>query len=161
MIINNQQDMKGHLSCHLIDKGGVKKLEWATDNHIVLGGRDMVARLFLGETIPGISHIAVGVGAEEVDANKDQTLDAEIFRKPLREIDLANDLIATAEKGSDGDKVKLTVSTELDFDEANDAITEAALFNHADGGIMYNRVVFPVINKTKDFKLAMVWEILF
>lgn len=161
MIINNQQNMKGHLTCQLIDKEGVRKREWSSDNHIVLGGRDMVARLFLGEMIPGISHIAVGVGAEEVNANTDQTLDAEIYRKPLREVDLANDLIATTEKESEGDKIKLTVSTELDFDEGNDALTEAALFNSADGGIMYNRVVFPVINKTKDFKLAMVWEILF
>jgi hypothetical protein len=27
--------------------------------------------------------------------------------------------------------------------------------------VMYNRVVFPVISKSADFKLTLIWEILF
>ena len=47
------------------------------------------------------------------------------------------------------------------FGEANGALTEAGLFNAAAAGVMYNRVVFPPINKTADFKLTLIWEIIF
>jgi hypothetical protein len=66
----------------------------------------------------------------------------------------------------------VTLRAELDFQEpppnADDSphlLTEAGLFTSDDPadatGVMYNRVVFPVISKTTDFKLTLIWEIIF
>ena len=161
MRIYDQIDMQGKLTYYVYDSDGNEIHQWSSNNHIVLGGRQMVAKMFLGESIPGISHLAVGTGNREVDEKADQTLDNELLRKPIRLLDLAKDITTLNGGEKEPDKIKVTISTEFDFHEANDGLTEAALFNQPNGGIMYNRIVFPVINKTKDFKLSLVWEVIF
>ncbi|MGB8698135.1 MAG: hypothetical protein WCD18_01855 [Thermosynechococcaceae cyanobacterium] len=149
-------DMKGQLTLQKRNAANEVFAEMAALNSIVLSGRDLVAKLFINEKIDPISHIAVGKGTDPIDPVKDETLAAETFRKPITPIDLTQNLTTT----SDGKK-KVTVTAELDFNEANGALTEAGLFNAATDGVMYNRVVFPEINKTSDFKLTLIWEILF
>ena len=82
----------------------------------------------------------------------------ETLRIPINTVDLTQDLEPTA-----SGKMKARVSAELDFAQGNDdgPLTEAGLFNADPGGVMYNRVVFPPVNKTVDFKLTFVWEIEF
>ncbi len=149
--------MKGRLTMRLHNREGALVRELAADNDIVLTGRDLVAKLFANVSIDPISHIAVGTGATAVDPATNQNLESELFRKEITPIDPAKD-IAPVDK-----KVRVIVSTELDFAEGNGALTEAAMFNSADAttSVMYNRVVFPPVNKTSDFKLTLVWEILF
>jgi len=53
------------------------------------------------------------------------------------------------------------VSATFGYQECNGKICEAGLFNAPEGGIMYNRVVFPEIVKTSDLTLSMVWRITF
>lgn len=130
---------------------------WA-DNDIVFTGRDLVARLFVqgvGETVGPISHLAVGSGETAVNPTTDTQLKKEIFRKTI-------DSVAVGETPAPK-KAKVTVTTELDFHEGNGELREAGLFNTAtpENSIMYNRVVFPAINKTNDFQLTLVWEIIF
>ena len=157
MKIHEVLDMKGRLTLQLYDREGALVRELAADNDIVMTGRDLVAKLFSKVTIDPISHIAVGKGTTPVNAAKDVKLESELFRKPITPIDPAKD-IKPVDK-----KVRVVVSTELDFAEGNGALTEAAMFNGDTEGasIMYNRVVFPPVNKTSDFKLTLVWEILF
>lgn len=157
MKINEAIDMKGRLTLRLHDRQGALVREMAADNDIVLTGRDLVAKLFANVSIDPISHIAVGTGATAVDPATDKKLESELFRKAITPIDPAKD-ISPVDK-----KVRVIVSTELDFAEGNGALTEAAMFNSADSStsVMYNRVVFPPVNKTADFKLTLVWEILF
>ena len=149
--------MKGRLSLWLHDRRGNLVFETAADNDIVLSGRDLVAKLFAKVSIDPISHIAVGTGTTPVDPATDQKLESELFRKAIIPIDPAKDITPV------DNKVRVIVSAELDFAEGNGAITEAAMFNGEDPGssVMYNRVVFPPVNKTADFKLTLVWEILF
>lgn len=149
--------MKGRLTLHLHDRWGKLVREIAADNDIVMSGRDLVAKLFANVSIDPISHIAVGTGATAVDPAVDQKLESELFRKAITPIDAAKDITPVDKK------VRVIVSTELDFAEGNGALTEAAMFNSKDPGasVMYNRVVFPPVNKTVDFKLTLVWEILF
>jgi hypothetical protein len=128
----------------------------SANNNIVLSGRDLVAKLFINEQIAPISHVAVGTGTTKVDPKTDTNLNTELFRKAITKIDPTQNLTTTI----DGKK-KVKITTELDFNEANGALTEAGLFNANAGGVMYNRVVFPAINKTNDFKLTLIWEILF
>lgn len=149
--------MKGRLTLRLHDRRGDLVREIAADNDIVMTGRDLVAKLFAKVSINPISHIAVGKGATAVDPGVDKKLESELFRKAITPIDPAKDITPVDKK------VRVIVSTILDFAEGNGALTEAAMFNGNDAAasVMYNRVVFPPVNKTPDFKLTLVWEILF
>ncbi|NEP30630.1 hypothetical protein [Moorena sp. SIO3B2] len=87
-----------------------------------------------------------------------------MFRKELKTFDIGKDLIETGD--GESKKCKIMLSVDLDFGEPGDqevGLTEAGLFNSEDKetAIMYNRVIFPVITKSNNFKLTLVWEILF
>ena len=157
MKVNEAFDMKGRLTLRLHDRRGGLVCEKGADNDIVLSGRDLVAKLFANVSIDPISHMAVGTGTTPVNPATDQKLVAELFRKAIIPIDPAKDITPVDAK------VRVVLSAELDFAEGNGALTEAAMFNGDDPGtsVMYNRVVFPPVNKTADFKLTLVWEILF
>ncbi|EPF21354.1 MAG: hypothetical protein EWV58_21975 [Microcystis aeruginosa Ma_MB_F_20061100_S19] len=156
MGLSENLDMKGKLTVQKRDKSNKIVEQISASNNIVLSGRDLVAKLFINEQIAPISHVAVGIGTTKVDPKTDTNLNTELFRKAITKIDPTQDLTIT-----DGGKIKVKITTELDFNEANDYLTEAGLFNANTGGVMYNRVVFPPINKTNDFKLTLIWEILF
>jgi hypothetical protein len=133
------------------------------NNSIVLTGRELVAKLFMKdvkETVQPVSHIAVGTGTTSVTP-QNTSLSKEIFRKAIAPIDLGRDLqtieIATPEGKSI--RKKVLISTDLEPEEANGALTEAALFTASN--IMYNRVTFAPVNKSADFRLTLLWEILF
>ena len=83
-------------------------------------------------------------------------LQSEFFRKQIQVIDVTNDIVQL----NDG-KIKVRISCDLDANEGNGAITEAGIFNASANGTMYNRVVFPPVNKTTDFQLTLIWEITF
>ena len=156
MKLNDHIDMKGRLRIRMQNRMGETVLDFKADNDIVLTGRDLVARLFINEAIDPISHLAVGTGGTEVNPEEDNTLENELFRKAIMPIDPTEHLTDT----EDGKK-KVFISAELDFTEGNGALTEAGLFNSDASGVMYNRVVFAPVNKTEDFKLVLVWEIVF
>lgn len=156
MGLSEALNMKGKLTVQQRNKTNQIVAEFSADNNIVLSGRDLVAKLFINEQIAPISHVAVGTGTTQVDPKTDTNLNTELFRKAITKIVPTQDLTKT-----DGGRIKVKITTELDFNEANGALTEAGLFNANTGGVMYNRVVFPAINKTNDFKLTLIWEILF
>jgi hypothetical protein len=156
MNISESIDMKGRLTIQTCDRNHKVLDQITINNSIVLTGRDLVAKLFIKEKIDPISHIAVGIGSTAVNPEKDEGLETPLFRKAIAPVDPTQNLTTTGEG-----RKKVTITAELDFSEANGALTEAGLFNAASGGVMYNRVVFPAINKTSDFKLTLLWEILF
>ncbi|MCA2653176.1 hypothetical protein [Microcystis sp. M061S2] len=156
MGLSEALNMKGKLTVQQRNKTNQIVAEFSADNNIVLSGRDLVAKLFINEQIAPISHVAVGTGTTQVDPKTDTNLNTELFRKAITKIDPTQDLTIT----SDG-KIQVKITVELDFNEANGSLTEAGLFNANAGGVMYNRVVFSAINKTNDFKLTLIWEILF
>lgn len=147
--------MKGRLRLLLFDRAGNPAGQFASDNDIVLTGRDLVAKQFTGQKIDPISHLAVGISNDANEPTAKTSLDKEIFRKPINEVDPEADIVEA------NGRMRVTITTDLDFLEGNGALTEAGLFNAEADGVMYNRVVFPAVNKTEDFKLTLVWEILF
>lgn len=158
MFINESNDLKGRLHFRLEDRDGRVVEAFSANNSIVFAGRDLVAKRFVGQAMEPVKTLAVGIDSTAVMGDN-AGLGKEIFRKKLREFDAASDLSATPEG-----RVKLLVSTELDFAEGNGPLTEAGLFNSETDdptSVMYNRVTFPAVNKTADFKLTLVWEILF
>jgi hypothetical protein len=148
-------DMRGRLTVQIRNAQGEWVDEIGANNNIVLTGRDLVAKLFIKETITPISHVAVGTGNAAVTA-ADAKLGGELFRKAINPVNASQNITTTSDN-----KKKVTMTVDLDFAEANGALTEAGLFNDPAAGVMYNRVVFPAINKTADFKLTLIWEIVF
>ena len=172
MKIADAMDMKGRLIIQRFNPDGEKIDEVKANNFIVYSGRDLVAKMFLNQQIAPIRYLAVGTGSSPVNPITDTALQQEIFRKEVKTLDLSRDLSDTDEitvKVDSGGTLiqknrKVRLCVDLDFAEpANQPVplTEAGLFNAAEGGIMYNRVVFPNITKTVDFKLTLVWEIIF
>ena len=176
MFLTDTLAMKGRLHLQLTNKAGHLVTTTAADNAIVFTGRELVAQLFVQvkNTSP-ISHIAVGIGSQDTDPAGDTALNQEVFRKALKPFDRTKDLtsltveVPTQDGSQQQKSSRVRLSADLDFNEPNPddrngktyELTEAGLFNAADGGIMYNRVVFPKISKTADFKLTLVWEIIF
>ncbi|MBK8021893.1 MAG: hypothetical protein IPK19_10840 [Chloroflexi bacterium] len=155
MKLQDALDLRGRLTVQIMDGQNAVIESIRVNNSIVLTGRDLVAKLFVKQPIDPVSHVAVGTGTTAVDP-KDEALQSEIFRKAVNPVDPSLHITTTGEG-----KRKVTLTAELDFADANAALTEAALFNADTGGVMYNRVVFPPINKTADFKLTLIWEIIF
>ncbi|MDF0551817.1 hypothetical protein [Kamptonema sp. UHCC 0994] len=171
MKMADAMDMKGRLIIQQFNPNGELVEEVKANNFIVYSGRDLVAKMFLNQQIAPIRYLAIGSGNSPVNPISDTALQQEVFRKEVKALDLSRDLSDTDEvtvKVESGvitqKNRKVRLSVDLDFAEPPNqpvALTEAGLFNSAEGGIMYNRVVFPNITKTADFKLTLVWEIIF
>ncbi|EGJ33173.1 MULTISPECIES: hypothetical protein [Moorena] len=164
MKIAESLDMKGRLTIQKYNSQAQLVDEVKADNSIVYTGRELVAKLFTNQKIDPIRYIAVGTGNTAVKPANDTQLGQEVFRKQIKNFDPSKDLIETGE--DDGKKCQIRLSVDLDFGEPKSqpvALTEAGLFNSLEKGkgIMYNRVTFPPITKSENFKLTLVWEILF
>jgi hypothetical protein len=156
MKLTESIDPQGVLRVQMRGLDGALVEEFMARNSIVLTGRDMVAKQFAGQAIGPVSHMAIGTGSAPTDPNATNALGTELFRKTLNPINPALHITTTSDN-----KKKVTLSCDLDFNQGNGALTEAGLFNAASGGVMYNRVVFPAVNKTAAFKLTLIWEITF
>jgi hypothetical protein len=158
-------DMRGRLIIRTRNRRDTVVEEMVADNAIVYTGRELVAYLFTGQTHAAsttpISHLALGSDGTTVNPTGDTALKAEALRLPIGKMDV--------QEARDGDttRARVTVTIELDFAVPQDRdsleLREAGLFNGGDRetSVMYNRVVFPVITKTKEFALTFIWEITF
>lgn len=117
------------------------------NNMVLDGGIDFLCNAFgAGSTRPNaMSHIAVGTGTTAVAAG-DTELATELLRK------------AASYSHSTG-TTKLMVQTTFNAGEATGAITEAGICNASSGGIFFDRVTFPVINKGASDVLTVTFEI--
>jgi hypothetical protein len=101
--------------------------------------------------------MAVGTGA--VAVNDDQTALASPrgVRNPITSVTYSE----VTESGAK--RVRTTLQTVFDFDQANGAepLREAGIFTDAAGGTMYNRVVFEPVTKSSSFKLTLIWDVVF
>lgn len=115
------------------------------DNIIVNVGFDFVADA-IGKAVsrPGVmSHIALGTGTTAAAAGQ-TGLGSELDRN-------------AATYAHTVDTKTFTFTAEFPAGDATGAITEAGVFNAAAGGIMFDRVVFPVVNKGADDSLTSVF----
>jgi hypothetical protein len=170
MFSENSLAMQGRLNIQRFDRQGHLIETVAADNAIVFSGRRLVAQMFFNKDIDRIGFLAVGTGDQAVDPDNDVKLQEEVFRKPLNEFDFSRALQEATLEDSPANnqrRSRLNLSADLGFSEPpgdeSYVLREAGLFNQKtpNEGIMYNRVVFPAITKTKDFKLTLVWEIIF
>ena len=156
MAIQDTMDIKGSLTIQKRDLNNQLVEEIHANNTIVTSGRRLVAQLFskdFKDTIKPVSEIAIG-GNDKAVSDDDVELAQEIFRKKINPIK-DSDLVLLP----DSKRIKLTITADLQAEEGNGELKEAALFN--EDKVMYNRVIFKPINKTPDFTLTLIWEITF
>ena len=131
--------------------------EVTTHNDITLAGRDLVARLFNRDnnnvTIGRVTKIQVGRSKTPFDAKQTALLD-KVGETAITEVKPSDVMDANGRT-----RKMLRLVGELGEDDANDALCEAGLFT--EDNVMYNRVIFGTVTKSKQFKLTLVWEILF
>jgi len=160
--MKDRMDMSGRLTMLLLDRAGKITSEQTQANRIVSGGRRLVAEMFAGQTAgpprTPVSAIAVGTGNAE-PKDTDTALTAQRGSpKAISKVDYGT----FADPASGVSRVRVQLTSQLDFGEANDPsapLREAGLLN-ADG-VLYSRVVFKDVTKTDTFQLTLIWEIVF
>ena len=143
-MIEEGMTIKGAITLFLTKASGEVEVVHK-DNIIVGGGFDFVAdAIGNGSVRPGVmGWIAVGTGSTAA-ASTQTALVTELKRN------------AATYAHTTGTKV-FTFTANFLAGDATGAITEAGVFNAASAGTMFDRVVFPVVNKGSDDSLTAVF----
>jgi CO/xanthine dehydrogenase Mo-binding subunit len=157
--------MRARLVFELRTRDGDVIARREASNIVLQSGGQLVADLFSGKG-GAISHMAVGTSDAEPDSvavtalgNDDGTgapglsgptstpLAAEAFRTEVDELHR---------------RVVVRIRATLPGDAAVGTIREAALVSRRDAtDVLYNRVIFPPVDKGNDHDLALFWEVEF
>ncbi|MGZ4434396.1 MAG: hypothetical protein ACXVW7_12320 [Trebonia sp.] len=155
-------DMSGRLRLVLTDRAGTIVLDRTLGNRIVSSGRKLVAEMFAGQTTgpprTPVSAIAVGTSSTEPKDDDTALVAPRGDPKGISKVDYS----AFTDPATGVARVRVQLTAQLDFGEANDPSTplrEAGLCN-ADK-VLYSRVVFKDVTKTDTFQLTLIWEIVF
>jgi hypothetical protein len=157
-MISTRHDIEGKLTIRKYNLDGELIAERVAHNSITKMGRKLVADLFKfnivdnkEDKIKRISMIHLGKSGEAFDPVQSALLDI------VGEIKIASaDYVPAAD-----DRVCLRIVGELGTEDCNGALKEAGLFTEDAPPIMYNRVTFDTITKSKEFKLTLIWELTF
>ncbi len=143
-MIEEGMTIKGAITLFLTKASGEVEVVHK-DNIIVGGGFDFIAdAIGNGSARPGVmGWIAVGTGSSAA-ASTQTALVTELKRN------------AATYAHTAGTKV-FTFTANFLAGDATGAITEAGVFNAATAGTMFDRVVFPVVNKGLDDSLTAVF----
>ncbi len=156
-------DMHGRLTLWLTDRDGRRMGAQRCTNLIVVTGRQLVAQLFAGVSggTPPTKAAFMAVGTDSTPPADGQSgLGAEVSpRKPITNVTYATITDTGVQR------VKVSLTALFDFGDANVPSTtplrEAGIFTANAAGIMYNRVTFDAVSKTKDFQLTLLWDVVF
>jgi hypothetical protein len=156
MSLHEDLNIAGRLRLQLREPGGALLEERTARNSIATSGRDLVARLFNYKLADGplerVTRIGVGTGDRPFNAQDTGLADLKGF------VEITGVEQDVVEK--DGvQRQRLRLTGELLEKQFNFPLREAGLFTSEK--VMYNRVVFDTISKTEQFRLTLVWEILF
>jgi len=131
--------------------------EVTANNDITLAGRELIARLFNKDNkdvqIGRVSKIQVGRSQTAFDPKQTALIES-MGETPISRVEISEVVDATGRP-----RKMLRLTGELGENDCNDALREAGLFT--DDKVMYNRVTFDTVTKSKQFKLTLVWEIMF
>jgi hypothetical protein len=148
-----QQDtlhVNGTLIITLYDKDYVIKEERRIKNLVVAQGTSLIAQRLLGTTSAVITHMQLGEGATGAHPSN------VALQFPLgtrAAVSSASDTIFTT---NDSAKYTATFTTDV-----SGHIREAGLFSSITGNTLRCRTVFPVIHKTSEDILSIVWILTF
>jgi hypothetical protein len=105
-------EMHGRLTLHLLDASGQVVQQMTAPNHILLSGRDLVARMFTLGGLKPISHLAVGRGNREV-MPEDTELADEVERVAINPIRVEQDLTAISTLDGKDKRKRVLISAKL------------------------------------------------
>lgn len=147
--MNEHHGLRGRLRVRLHDRQGRTSMDFEVHNLITDAGRNLVARLFSGQVnATGLRHVLVVGGGTTAAATSDTKL---------------GDGLDEVEVPQAGVLVKdgtLTLTATLDERPQAHALTEAGVRLDVGGEqVLYNRVVFPVVNKAPSMQMTLMWTI--
>lgn len=143
------QSMAGTLTITLHDRSGRVLAEHRVHNLVTDAGRSLVAGMFAGKRLgPLKASLVVGAGAQPASP-ADTRLHSEVDR-----VTVGDEHIRLA-----GPRVGLTAR--IPERDANHALREAGicLAVGAEPEVLYNRVVFDVINKAPNMQMTLTWSV--
>ena len=157
--------MRARLEVHLLDRDGIVLAERAAHNTVLRGGGRLIADLFTGAGGP-ITHMAVGTSDADPTSvtvaalgNDDGTGAPGITGDTAAPIPPEAFTIDVDELRS---RVLVKVRGTLPDTAGVGTLREAGLVSRQAGGdVLYNRVVFPPVDKGDDHDLTLFWEIEF
>lgn len=118
----------------LFDGDGNLKQKFVKHNLITSAGYDFLSDCMCNATRPApLKYIAVGSGTTE-PVMEDTTLETEVLRK-------------LCDYSHVEGNAYLALGSTLEPGEATGALTEAGILNASTDGVLFDRIVFPVINK--------------
>ena len=136
--------LKGRFTGTLVKENGDVEV-FCKDNLVVKAGIDFIFNLVFGAGTGHMNYIAVGTGTTAV-ADTQTALVTELSRAVGTYAHTAGTAVAT-------------LSTTFNAGTATGAITEAGIFSASSAGTMFDRVVFPVINKGANDTYIATFEI--
>jgi hypothetical protein len=158
--MNTREDLNiaGQLTLRKTTLDGQLVQEITVHNDITLEGRRLVAQLFNKDNAAvntsRVSKIQVGRSKSSFDPKQNVMVD-KVGETPITSITPSEVLDSSSRP-----RLMLRLVGELGENDCNDALQEAGLFTE-DGKVMYNRVTFDTVTKSKQFKLTLIWEIMF
>ncbi|HEX5869039.1 MAG TPA: hypothetical protein VFY65_01415 [Longimicrobium sp.] len=157
MSLHETLDITGRLTLRMHAPDGRVVDERVAHNDITVHGRELVARLFnatVQAEVPRVSRMCVGSGDRKF-AETDNALVAPVGCTPITSVEES-----TVTDANGKTRHRLRITGELGEKDCNGELREAGLFTARDE-VMYNRVTFKPINKSPEFQLTLVWDILF
>lgn len=150
MLLEDDLRLKGKLTIKTKNVVTGEVTEQVKDNLVILAGRNLIRDFLFGDTVTGLTHMALGTDTSDPSVTPTIT---EVFRK-----------VFTSKVKTDG---KLTVDLYLSSTEANgNTLASAAIFgngatNTAGSGTQYNKVTYTGIAKTTSLAITYTWELQF
>lgn len=160
MQMREKQQMYGKVKIILRDEKKGMIVEREVSNAIVNKGRELVARLLVGETDVGVSpitHIAIGTDSTETNPTMVQ-LGAE--RSP-RSVAVIQGVTMEGEEAQIDIEGTFKGEDILIGEETEVIVREAGLFTAISAGIMYNRIIFEEIPLRDSLELTLQWKLSF
>lgn len=155
-MIRDELNIVGGLTIQIHNATGELIHQVRASNDITLAGRNLVARLFNKDNpnVMRVTTISLGRSGAPFDPAA-TALGDKVGSTPIKSVEPSEVLDPVTGRK----RAMLRITGELGENDCNAELQEAGLFT--DDSIMYNRVVFGKITKTQQFKLTLIWEILF
>jgi len=153
MIFDGQKDvekLRGHVRIEVRNAKGEVVRVYEKDNLIVDAGKNLLRDFLKGDSVQGLSRLALGTGTTQASAS-DTALENETYRQAFSDIAVENGL--------------LRLTTFISSSATSGDFTEFGLFgNGADdtsgSGTLFSRVVYSTpVSKSSAESLTVQWDI--
>lgn len=147
--MHDTQTMAGTLTLILHDASGRVAARREVHNLVTQAGRNLVAELFAGRRVGAVkARLVVGTDGKPASVDDDRLSD---------EIDGVD----VGEQQVQVEGARVTLTARLPERESSQALREAGIriTVGAEASVLYNRVVFEVVNKAPNMQMTLTWSV--